>query len=216
MHDLLKFLWEDTGRFFIWEILLVTAFNCTVLHKQKCWKFTAPDCISHVTRHISYDAYAEYRIYSKCGVNSDNSSQNFENLWWNIFHWGQYTWKTRASIQNKCGSEASWSKTMLLTVPIVHVGEPDPTFSLISGEPWFHLSGYVKSQNNRLSMLNHYSWCLVCYKCTMMAVFNTPTSIPTPFTVNMLWQMDVKTYELLRHLVHYSDSCCAVTHTVPK
>jgi hypothetical protein len=41
---------------------------------------TAPYCISHVTRHITYDAYAEYRIYSKCGVNSDTSLQNFENL----------------------------------------------------------------------------------------------------------------------------------------
>lgn len=75
---------------------------------------------------------------------------------------------------------------MLLNVPAVHDAEPDPTLILISGEPWFHLSGYVKSQNNRLSMLNHYSWCLVCYKCTMMAVFNTPTSIQTPLTVNML------------------------------
>lgn len=50
---------------------------------------------------------------------------------------------------------------ILLTVPMVHDAEPDPTFILISGEPWFHLSGYVKSQNNWLSMLNDYScvWC---------------------------------------------------------
>ena len=82
---------------------------------------------------------------------------------------------------------------MLLTVPVVHEAEPDPTFILISGEPWFHLSGYVKSQNNRFSMLNHYSWSMVRYKCTMMAVFKTPISIQTPLTVNMLLQMDVKT-----------------------
>lgn len=44
---------------------------------------------------------------------------------------------------------------MLLTVPVVHDAEPDPLLILIRGEPWFHLSGYVKYQNNRLSMLNH-------------------------------------------------------------
>jgi len=47
---------------------------------------TASDCIIHVTRHISYNAYAEYRMYSKCGVNSDTSLENFGNLRWNIFH----------------------------------------------------------------------------------------------------------------------------------
>jgi len=47
---------------------------------------TASDCVSHVTRHISYNAHADYRIYSKCGVHSDTSLQTFENLWWNIFH----------------------------------------------------------------------------------------------------------------------------------
>ena len=75
-----------------------TAGHCLQLHcitqTETLKVHTAPDCISHVTRHISYDGYAEYRIHSKCGVNLETSLQNFENLWWNISHWGQYTWKT--------------------------------------------------------------------------------------------------------------------------
>jgi len=73
-----------------------TAGHCLQLHcitqTETLKVHTAPDCISHVTRHISYYAYAEYRIYSKCGVNLDTSLQNFGN----IFHLGQYMWKTRA------------------------------------------------------------------------------------------------------------------------
>jgi hypothetical protein len=43
------------------ESLPLTALNYTNTDAEF---HTAPDCISHVTRHISYDAYAEYRIYS--------------------------------------------------------------------------------------------------------------------------------------------------------